>query len=272
MADKRVAGEAGRAMDSGAFESAARAGYAINGVLHLTVGYLILRIALGSGGTADQSGALATLAGKAGGAPVLWIAAIALVALSLWRLAETVAGTYPTEASGNGRGRSAALKRLTSFGLAVLYLAIAYLAIRFAAGRGESSSQRNAGLSARLMQSGWGKAVLIVIGLAILSAGGYHVYKGLTRRFFADLKVSGDPVLTLVGVTGYVAKGVVLAGAGILVIVATLNSDPAKASGIDGAVKTLGAAAYGKVLLILAAVGMAAFGVYSFARSRYGRM
>jgi hypothetical protein len=53
----------------------------------------------------------------------------------------------------------------------------------------------------------------------------------------------------------------VLAGAGILVIVATLNSDPAKASGIDGAVKTLGAAPYGKVLLILAAVGMAAFGV-----------
>jgi hypothetical protein len=192
---------------------------------------------------------------------VLWIAAVALVALSLWRLAETVAGIYPKEASGNGPGRSAARKRLTSFGLAVLYLAIAYLAIRFAAGRGESSSQRNAGLSARLMQSGWGKAALIVIALAVLAAGGYHVYQGLTRRFFADLKVSGDPVLILVGVTGYVAKGVVLAGAGILVIVATLNSDPAKASGIDGAVKTLGAAPYGKVLLILAAVGMAAFGV-----------
>jgi hypothetical protein len=33
---------------------------------------------------------------------VLWIAAVALVALSLWRLAETVAGIYPKEASGNG--------------------------------------------------------------------------------------------------------------------------------------------------------------------------
>ena len=63
-----------------------------------------------------------------------------------------------------------------------------------------------------------------------------------------------------------------LAGAGILVIFATLQADPAKASGLDAAVKTLGQAPFGKFLLILAALGIAAFGAYSFVRSRYGRL
>ena len=71
---------------------------------------------------------------------------------------------------------------------------------------------------------------------------------------------------------GYVAKGLVLAGAGVLVIVATFTSDPAKASGIDAAVKTLGSAPFGKVLLVFAAVGIAAYGVYSFVRSRHAEM
>jgi hypothetical protein len=45
------------------FERFARAGYVVSGLLHLTIGYLAIRIALGSGGgTADQSGALAALA------------------------------------------------------------------------------------------------------------------------------------------------------------------------------------------------------------------
>jgi len=69
-----------------------------------------------------------------------------------------------------------------------------------------------------------------------------------------------------------VAKGVVLAGAGVLVIVATLQADPSKASGIDAAVKALGNAPFGKFLLIVAALGIAAFGAYSFVRARFGRM
>ena len=84
--------------------------------------------------------------------------------------------------------------------------------------------------------------------------------------------MSGGTAITATGVAGYIAKGLVIAGAGVLVIVATLQADPSKASGLDAAVKTLGQAPFGKVLLILAALGIAAFGAYSFVRSRYGRM
>ena len=270
MIDKPVQSAVDKATDNSAFEVAARAGFAISGVLHLLVAYIILRIAFGSGGSADQSGALATLAGHNGGAVMLWTAAAGLLALALWRLAEAVLGPHPGEKSGQGQN-SSLRKRLKALGLAVLYLALAFSAARFAMGSGTSSSQQNAGMSAQLMQSGWGKALLILVGLAVLAVGGYHVYKGISERFLKDLRVSGGRGITAIGVVGYVAKGLVLAGAGLLVILAALGSDPSKSTGVDGAVKTLGQAPFGRVLLVVAAAGLAAFAAYSFVRSRYGR-
>ncbi|TFV56533.1 DUF1206 domain-containing protein [Mycobacterium sp. PS03-16] len=265
-----VHGAVDRATNSDAFQNAARVGYAASGVLHLLVGYIVLRLALGSGGSADQSGALATLAGQTGGKVVLWIAAVGLFALALWHLAESVVGSKPGERTGDDD--SPAWKRAKSIGLAIANAAIAFSAMRFAMGSGHSSGQQNSSMSAQLMQSGWGKLLLILVGLGVAAVGGYHIYKGATKKFLKDLRVSGGTGITAVGVSGYVAKGVVLGGAGLLVIVATLQADPAKASGIDAAVKTLGQAPFGKFLLIAAAVGIAAYGAYSFVRSRYGRM
>jgi len=272
MANNTVHGVADRATDSDAFEYTARAGFAISGVLHLLVAYIVLRIAFGSGGNADQSGALATLGGQTGGKWMLWVAAVGLVALGLWRIAEAIVGSKPGEGSGANRDDTPAWKRGKSIGLAIVNFAIALSAARFAMGSGQQSSQQNSGMSAQLMQSGWGKAVLIVVGLGLIGVGGYHVYKGVSKKFLKDLRVSGGTWVTGVGVSGYAAKGLVLAGAGLLVIIATLQADPSKAAGLDAAVKTLGQAPFGKVLLILAALGIAAFGAYNFVRARYGRM
>jgi hypothetical protein len=272
MVDKPIQGVADRATDSDAFEYAARAGFAVSGVLHVLVAYIIARIAVGAGGNADQSGALATLARQTGGALLLWVVAVGLVALGLWRVAEAIVGSKPGERSGGDQDDTPAWKRAKSLGLAIVNFAIAFSAARFAMGSGQQSSQQNAGLSAQMMQSGWGKAVLILVGLGLAAVGGYHVYKGASRKFLKDLRVSGGSGITAVGVTGYVAKGLVLAGAGGLVIVATLQADPSKATGFDAAVKTLGHAPFGRVLLVVAALGVAAFGAYSFVRSRHGRM
>lgn len=265
-------GAADRATNSNAFEYLARAGFAASGVLHLLVGFIIAKLAfVGGGGNADQSGALATLASQTGGTVILWAAAVGLVALGLWRIAEAVIGAKPGENSGRA-GDNPAWKRAKSVGLAVVNIAIALSAARYAIGSGQSSAQQNAGLSAQLMQSGWGKALLIAVGVGVAAVGAYHVYKGVSEKFLDDLRVSGGTAVTAVGVAGYAAKGLVLAGAGLLVVIATLQADPAKATGLDAAVKTLGQAPFGKLLLIAAALGIAAFGVYSFVRSRCGRM
>jgi hypothetical protein len=69
-----------------------------------------------------------------------------------------------------------------------------------------------------------------------------------------------------------VAKGLVIASAGVLVIVAVSRSEPSKATGLDGALKTLEAEPYGAVLLIAAGVGIITYGVYSFVMARSAKM
>ena len=271
MAPNSAHGIADRATDSNTFENTARVGFAASGVLHLLLAYIVLRIALGAGGNADQSGALAALGSQTGGMFLLWAVAIGMAALGLWRIAEAVIGSKPGE-KGGGKDDNTWWKRAKSVGLAIASFAIAMSAARYAMGSGQSDSQQNAGLSAQLMQSGGGKALLIVVGLVVLAIGGYHVYKGVSQKFLDELQVSGGTAIAATGVAGYTAKGLVLGGAGVLVIVATLQADPAKASGLDAAIKTLGQAPFGKFLLILAALGLAAFGAYSFVRSRYNRM
>ena len=96
---------------------------------------------------------------------------------------------------------------MKSAAVGVVYLSLAFSAGKFAMGSGKSSGQQNAGLSAQMMQSGWGKAVLIVVALVLIGVGGYHVYKGATKKFLNELDVSGGTAVTWVGVIGYVAKG-----------------------------------------------------------------
>lgn len=274
-----VESSVGRVTDSSAFENVARAGFAASGVLHVLLGWIAARLAFGSGGTADQSGALATLGSQTGGAIMLWVVAVGLAALGLWQLTEAVVGKYPGEKSGansggsqNGDDSPGAKDRLKAVGLAVVYAMIAVSAARYAMGSGEQTSQRNAGMSAQLMQHGWGKALLVVVALAVIGVGGYHVYKGATKKFEKNLKGNRPQWVTPLGMTGYIAKGAVLGGAGVLVLVATFTADPAKASGIDVALKTLGAAPFGKFLLIAAGLGIVAYGLYNMGRARYGRM
>lgn len=257
MVDTRSA--AASARDNAWFERTARFGFAASGVLHVLLAWIVLRLAFGGGGNADQSGALATLSAQPGGTAMLWTAAVALAALGLWHAVEAV-----VERDAKDRVKAAAV--------GVVHLALAFSAAKFALGSGQSSGQQNAGLSAKMMQSGWGSAVLIVVALVLIGVGGYHVYKGATKKFLSELDGHSGRAVTALGIAGYVAKGVVLAGAGLLVIVATLTADPAKASGIDAAIKTLGAAPFGKVLLVLAAVGIAAYGVFNVVRSRRGEM
>jgi hypothetical protein len=82
---------------------------------------------------------------------------------------------------------------------------------------------------------------------------------------------SSDLVRRL-GTVGYIAKGLVIAGAGVLVVVAVSRSEPNTATELDGALKTLGAQPYGAALLTAAGLGIITYGLYSFAMARYTKM
>ena len=81
-----------RAENQDALLMAARVGYAVNGVLHLLIGWIALSLAwgLGSSQSADQSGALGALASNTFGRILLWIAVVGWLGLGLWHLLQAV--------------------------------------------------------------------------------------------------------------------------------------------------------------------------------------
>lgn len=259
------------ASDSPALETLARVGFAASGLIHLLIAWIAAQIALGGGGEADQAGALSQLREAPGGSVMLWIAVVGFVALALWQLLEAAVG------GGSARDdRERLMERLKSGAKGVVYLALAWTAWTFARGGSTDSGQTSADVTADLMGMPAGRVIVGLVGLAVLAVGGYHIYKGVTRKFTEDLAGGtsgdlGDAVLWL-GTIGYIAKGVALAIMGGLFGYAALTSRAKEATGLDGALRTLAEQPFGTVLLLLVAVGLAAYGLYSFARARYARM
>lgn len=262
----RSVGDAARsAVDHPALEWLARAGYVMNGVMHLLIGWIAIRIATGSGGEeASNSGALAQISEAPGGQALLWAGAAAFVALGLWQVIELFLGSDEMS------------DRATAGAKAAVYLALGVTTARFASGGGGSDSQTASGTTAGLLGSGPGKVAVVVAGLVLIGVGLYQVYKGATKQFVEDLKRTGGRnvgrAIVIAGQLGYISKGIALTILGGLVVAAVVTADPEKAGGLDSALRTVGEQPFGRVLLILTGVGIGLYGVYSIVRARYGRM
>jgi hypothetical protein len=264
-----------RAGDSDALEHLARVGLIAYGVVHLLVAWLAIQLAwFGvAGESADQSGAMATLAESPVGKPLLWIVAVGLIALAVWQAAEILRWRSGWTASGKQRTK-ALRKSGNALVKAVIYVVLAVLAIRFATGNGQSSSSSQQETTAGVF--GWpgGQFLVGAAGLILIGVGAWHVRKGLNKHFLKQIDTTGCAqsairLVTRLGQIGFPGKGIALAGVGVLLIWAAVTYDPAKAQGLDGALHGVLELPFGQILLTLVAVGIAAFGAFCFVRARY---
>lgn len=264
----RAVSEAASASRSPAFRMLARAGFVFIGLVHILIGAIALQLDRGQGGEADQSGAIGSLASKPGGGILLWVGAVACAALALWMLSEAFFGAR-SESDSKKKLKEAA----TAVGKAVVFGFLSFTFAVFAAGGSKNSSQSASDFTAKLMGAPAGVVLLVVVGLAIVAAGVFYAYRGVSRKFMEDLQDPGNArtAVEWIGTVGYAAKGVVLAVVGILIIVAAATADPSKSSGLDGGLKALGSQPYGVFLLAAIAAGLICYGVYSMARARYGK-
>ncbi|POH57844.1 DUF1206 domain-containing protein [Arthrobacter glacialis] len=262
---RRVAREAG---DNRVLTTVARVGFAASGLMHLLMGYLAIQIALHRGGESDQSGAFAQMNKLPGGMLLLWTAVIGLTALALWLLLQAALGIGSTS-------KKRWVRSLVSCGKAVAYLALAATALSAALRQPTNSATSTRQASGSILTLPGGQALLIVLGIATVGIGGYFVYKGARKKFHEDIALpagGSGKAIDVLGVTGYIAKGIAIIAIGILFVVAAIKLDPKDASGLDGALKALAALPYGEAILILIGVGLSAYGVYSFARARLARL
>jgi hypothetical protein len=256
-----------RLQDSRALTILARGGFAMNGLVHILIGGIALGVAFGGGGEADQGGALGSLAQTPGGTFTLWVVAIGLCALGLFQVLEAILV--------RGTDKEAWADRAKEGGKGIAYLAIGGSAAGYAMGGSSDSSGQSQGLSSKLLAEPGGVFLLIVVALAIAAIGVYFIVKGVRKKFLSDIVEPQGPVTTgivVLGVGGYVAKGIALVVVGALFGVAAITADPSAATGLDGALKSLVALPFGVAILSVVAIGLIFYGVYCFARAKYAQL
>ncbi len=268
-------GRAKRAANSTAVEAGARAGFGARGVIYVLVGVLALRIAFTGGGQqADRGGAIAEIAEKPFGKVLLWALGIALVGMALWRLSEALFG----QAGPDGRKPA---KRAMAAGRCVFYGFVAYSVLSFAAGDsgsgGGSSDQQSQDVTAKAL--GWpgGQWIVGVAGAAVACAGLWIAVRALLRKFHKHLKMSEMSRRTrravdVAGVFGGTARGTVFATAGGFAVAAAIEHRPDRSKGMDDTLRSFTDTPAGPWLLAVIALGLVAFGVFSWANARYRKV
>jgi len=121
-----------------------------------------------------------------------------------------------------------------------------------------------------------GRELVIAAGIGFVIAGIALAVRGVMRKFESHLDTARmsdttQAVVAGLGVAGQTARGVIFAVIGGFLIDAAVSYDPHKARGLDGALRALGQATAGRLLLAVVALGLACFGAYSLAESRYRR-
>jgi hypothetical protein len=269
---RQAADAAENVTNSRTFELLARAGFAASGILHLLVGAIAVRLSMGGTGNADFSGAVAELAGQPAGPFLLWASFAACAALALWQTSDAVFdyNRLPTQQKV-GKKAKAAAQALVFAGLALTLMSFAR-----GTGSGGDNQQAASDFTASMMKAPGGVALLVLLGIGIAVTGVVYGIRGLRKSFEKHLvmpaSASTRTAVTVLGVTGYVAKGVVLLLTGLLIAIATLQAHPEESTGLDGGLRALRDQPFGIYLLAAVGAGLVCYGAFMIVRARLGKM
>ncbi|GAA2621210.1 DUF1206 domain-containing protein [Paractinoplanes durhamensis] len=261
-----------KAADNPWLERLTRAGLVGYGALHLLFAWLVVRIAFGTAADdGDQSGALHRLATKPFGAALIVALVIGLVAMIIWQVFEASVGHR------GERGRHRVYERVVSAGRAAFYTYLAWTGIKVLRGKKKSTADTQEQASQDLMVSTGGRLTVAVIGVVVVAIGAGLAIYGLTKKFEKHLRMSGvsahvRSLIGKLGIVGYTAKGTAYAIAGVLLVMAAVTYDPDKARGLDAALRAMAAQTYGTWLLLVTALGIAAYGLFSVVQARYRKV
>ncbi|OKK01081.1 DUF1206 domain-containing protein [Amycolatopsis sp. CB00013] len=253
--------------DSKTFGLIARGGLVCYAVVHLLVAWLAAQVALGDHAKADKAGALQMVVAE-GGAWLLWLIAAGLAVLAMWQLGEAITGHRHVKT------RRRTVRRIVSGIEVVLYGLVSYSAVKIAlAGADDGQSSLVAGILAK----SYGPLLITLAGVAVVAVAVFLAQRGFRKTFVRELDFGGATgtartVTIRLGQIGWIALSAAYGTIGVLTVVAAITFDPAKASGLDAALKTLSAQPYGGPMLLTLAAGIAAFGAFALLDARFRKI
>jgi Domain of Unknown Function (DUF1206) len=255
-----------------------RLGLVCRGTVYLLVGSLALRLAFaaheGTAAPASTAGAVQDAVAPAWGRATLVLLVAGLAAYALTQLIEAV--FRPSRAIGvMGAWRQRAV---SSWGC-VLSLVFCLSTARLLAGtppaQTAASQQRQVtDVTAVLLRTGWGRALLILAGVLAV-AGGVEIGRRSVRldfreRFTAERVPRPLALLTrALGGVGCVARAIIVVLVGVFVVKAAVLSRAKQAKGLDAVFRSVAGSAGGSWLLALLASGLLCYGLYCLIEARY---
>lgn len=254
----------------------ARLGYAIRGVVYLIIGLLAVQLAVGSGGTTtDQRGVLHIISDQPFGRFLLIVIAIGFIGYALW---SAIQALFDADHKGTSLKGIVARLGYSVIGTSYALLAVGTIQLVLGAGQNVQSSTTSAqSWTARLLNYGPGVALVVVIGLIVLGVVCFLFYRAYSANFrrslvLDELSEKSRGVVLFMGRLGYAAQGTVFCIVGLFLISAALRHNPGDAKGLDSALQVLLQQPFGPFLLALVALGLVAYGLYSFVEARYRRI
>ena len=253
---------------SGWARAFARWGLVSKGALYVLVGLIAVDVSVAGGERVrDRGGALSALADTVLGKLLVGTLALGLLGYAFWRFVEAFLGR-PLEGGEKARW----WKRVGYAARGCWYLGLFAVASSALAGADESNGEDR--VTARVLEWPGGRWLVAAVGLAVLGAGVFNVWRGLGARFRKNLKLrkmseTEDRVFTAVGALGHLARGLVFGLIGFFLVRAAWEYAPRKTVGLDGALAQVLRQDFGDTLLGIVASGLLAYGLYCFVEARY---
>lgn len=279
-----AAGAAARARRQPLVQRAARGSLAARGVVYVVLAYLTARLAAGLPSRhASSQGALTSLVREPAGPELVAVLALGFVAYAAWRLlqaasrGELATDRRASERGAGGRARRAwpagGAERVGRVGIAVAYLFLAAEAVQTAV-QGRAAHGSPTSEAARILAVPGGRELLFAIGLGVVVGGvGLVVWAALQRFevWLPDRRMPGwaGPTARAVGTFGNVVRGAAFAGVGATLAAAAVVSRASDAKGLGSALASLSRLPWGRPLLVLTALGFAAFAAMSALEAAY---
>jgi hypothetical protein len=255
----------------------ARAGLCVRGVTYVLVAVLAIRIALGQRGrSADHRGALQQVSDQPFGRIGLVALALGFGGYAAWRLLTVATGEPGTPERDTGRQ---GVQRIAAAAQGLVYagLCVSTVGVLAGSGRGDGAGERPAGLTARLLALTGGRPLVLALGAGVVAGGLGLMWWAIREDFEKHLTMhrmsrAVRRVVMPLGMAGYVSRAIVVVFVGASLVDAASAQDPSRARGVDDILRSVAAHPFGRYPLLVAALGLLSFGLYSFVEARYRRL
>ena len=266
---QRGADQIERAVNSRPVGWVARAGLTARGIVYLLLGLLTLALAQGRHAEVGQKGALKQLLTHPYGKVLVVAMVVGFAGYAFWRLSEAAFGV-----TGEGKAKG---PRIQSLVRGLVYAGLAFTGVALLRGSSQSQAGQQRELTAQVIHHTGGRWLVGTVGVVIAIVGLALAWEGLRLRFMryfpaGALSPGTRRLVSVLGWVGNIARGLVFAVIGTLVVIAAVRFEPSKAGGLDEALKTLRDRNDGSLILLVVAVGFMAFGVYGLFEARYRRV